>query len=190
MGFPSHGGRNINIGVGVEGKESLGQSIRDVDFILSRLQGIKRGIKDLNIIWPDVFGIIKDGIDETFETAGHGNWKELRPDTIELREERGTGDGARFPGQPILNEYGDMYDSIDVYRSTNQELVIKATDPKASTHEYGDPTSRIPARPFMYMDGKTLSSLGKYLSNYLYNIIQESDPKNRARRERTWGYRE
>ena len=183
MGFPSHGGkvgsraqsRTIRVATGAGGMGNLADSIFEIESIQKRLQGIKRKLGNLSDLWPTIGNTIIMGIDENFRSAGKngpGQWKDLSGTTKRKRAERGTSDGARFPGQPILNETGAMYDSIGVYRTTDKDLMVTATDPKALIHEFGLTTDhKNYERPFMYISDDTAESIFIYVKGYIDDLI-------------------
>jgi len=114
-------------------------------------RGIARfadGISDYRPIWPviedDFYAQEKDQFKSEGAEGGAG-WKELSPAYAEWKE-------AHFPGKPILQRKGDLYNSLTSGSDPNavkiearKTLTLGSRVSYAIYHQRG--TSKMPARP-------------------------------------------
>lgn len=90
--------------------------------------------------------IVSKAIDNNFatESAAGDAWPPLAPKTIEQRLKQGYGAG------PILQRSHDLRGSMKAGSDNESAEVGPSEDiPYAWTHEAGDPSRNIPARPFL-----------------------------------------
>ena len=98
-------------------------------------------------------------------------WEPLSPKTIARRRggraattpRRRLGVAGVGRGVQILQDTGTMYKSITYSVGINKEFVeagvANLTKDYAPTHQFGDPSRNIPARPFMYINQKEAQEL-------------------------------
>lgn len=82
------------------------------------------------------------------KTGPYPAWTELKQRTIDAKRRAGLGKGGN--PQSILFATGNLHDhiglSIDV---ANSRVILGSNVEYAATHEYGDPSRKIPPRPFL-----------------------------------------
>lgn len=110
---------------------------------------VEEQISDFRFVWPSVAGEIYQITNEQFESEGasgaSGKWEGLSAAYAKFK-------AVEFPGQPILQAEGHMFDSLTdpdapdaIYRPLKDELIMGSQDPKALAHHRGK--GRLPARP-------------------------------------------
>jgi phage gpG-like protein len=110
--------------------------------------------------------VVFPSIREQFYTSGHGGWAPLRPRTIldkmaggyplipEIRTRRLLGSFQRGAPENIFEVNGNT-------------ATMGTTVPYAAEQQYGDPTRRLPARPFVVVTDKDISDMRAMLGNYI-----------------------
>jgi len=141
-------------------------------------RGIARfadGIADYRPIWPviedDFYAQEKDQFRSEGEEGGD-KWSELSPDYAAWKE-------GHYPGKPILQRTGDLYDSLTNPNSTNavrreerKSLTLGSTLPYALYHQTG--TENMPARPELQFPEVFKRSVMHHVQVYLVQIASQS----------------
>jgi len=138
---------------------------RDFLALLARIQ------QPSTIVRRDVGRAVRRGIAENFvrERAGDGPaWAPLAPLTIRTRIRRGFGAGPKlFNTGRLLRSYTEEFDRDHDQRfrstATGYEMEYGSTDYRAAWHEGG--TSRMPARPVLFLSSRSETDLSYSLAN-------------------------
>ncbi|MCK5506329.1 MAG: phage virion morphogenesis protein [Thermodesulfovibrionia bacterium] len=155
----------------------------------------KKSVGDLTPIWKEAEKIIKQDINQLFDSSGKNvtssalRWPALSKNYKKRKAAEGKGT------QPILVWHGTMRDSIDTDRITSNSLKITARDPKARIHHWGlvthSKTSRtgkmisvqMPRRAFMYMSSEAIDEILLMISDYTGQALEGRKPRIRKRRQ-------
>ena len=118
-----------------------------LDDVLARFAGVEKGMLDLRQLgaWKAVASEFRKIEAEHFAGEGrHNRWRPLKPVYKAWKD-------VHYPGKPILQREGDLYESLTreghtnhVFQESAQEMVIGTKDPKAVHHHRG--TKRMPSR--------------------------------------------
>jgi phage gpG-like protein len=141
-------------------------------------RGIARfadGIADYRPIWPviedDFYAQEKDQF-KSEGTEGGDKWAPLSPEYAGYKE-------AHFPGKPILQRTGDLYDSLTnpnsangVRREERKTLTLGSTLPYALYHQQG--TNKMPARPELQFPEAFKRSTMHHIQVYLVTMASQS----------------
>ena len=146
-------------------------------------RGIARfadGIADYRPIWPiiedDYYAQMKDQFKSEGEEGGDA-WAPLSEKYAGWKE-------AHFPGKPILQRTGDLYDSLTNPNSTNgvrreerKTLTLGSTLAYAIDHQTGtpadDPGALMPARPEIQFTEAFKRSVMHHVQMYLVQIASQ-----------------
>lgn len=124
-------------------------SVDGVEILNRAFNRVEEGISDFRFIWPSVAGVVYEITNEQFESEGasgaSGKWDSLNEAYRRFK-------AREFPGQPVLQAEGHMFNSLTdpdaldaIYRPLKDELVIGTKDPKARAHHRG--AGKLPVRP-------------------------------------------
>jgi phage gpG-like protein len=141
-------------------------------------RGIARfadGVADYRPVWPviedDFYAQIKDQF-KTEGAEGGEKWAPLSPEYAGYKE-------AHFPGKPILQRTGDLYESLTNPNSANgvrkeerKTLTLGSTIPYAVFHQLG--TENMPARPEVVLPEALKRSIMHHVQVYLVQIASQS----------------
>jgi phage gpG-like protein len=142
-------------------------------------RGIARfadGIADYRPVWPviedDFYAQEKDQF-KSEGVEGGDKWSPLTPPEYANWKE------AHFPGKPILQRTGDLYDSLTnpnspngVRREERKTLTLGSTLPYALDHQLGTPT--MDARPEVQLPEAFKRTTMHHVQVYLVQIASQS----------------
>ena len=123
-------------------------SVTGVESILRELDQVQERISNSAPFWRSPSGpgaVLTRELERIFDLEGPG-WTELSPYTLMVR---------RWPDKPILEQTGALKDAV-IYdpeevitpRSYLRRVASPLVRGYAIRHEYGDPSSNLPDRPF------------------------------------------
>lgn len=141
-------------------------------------RGIARfadGVADYRPIWPvveDEFYAQEKSQFESEGAEGGDKWDALSPEYDGWKE-------AHFPGKPILQRTGSLYESLTNPNSTNgvrreerKTLTLGTTIPYALYHQKG--TENMPARPELIFPEAWKRTVMHHLQTYLVQVASQT----------------
>ena len=114
--------------------------------------------------WP----ILHRSVMTNFRVGGRpARWQALAPATVKARQRKGTWRTGVGSDQPILQEYGQLRQSIgSVFRMTDTALEYGTNDRRAIWLQEG--TSRMPARPFLLFQAEDVTQITAVAAAYAF----------------------
>lgn len=121
------------------------------------LEQIARRAKDMQPVMSEAGNYLKNIMEESFDSgrAPDGEvWSPLADSTLNQKHK----DGSMHSMGKLLYAEGTLFDSID-YDATSNDLIIGVNAysdkgyPYPVVHQFGSEDGKIPARPFMPIDG-------------------------------------
>jgi phage gpG-like protein len=141
--------------------------------ITAKLQDLQNRLQDMAPLMSLMGEILVASINDNFESESGGfaqgsnsilgnrsPWPELSPATVNLRIEKGY-----WPGQ-ILKQTGRLVSSIHWEATPNSVAVGTNVEYAADLH-FGDPTKRMPPRPFLLVQQDDVEKIRKAIADYL-----------------------
>lgn len=152
----------------------------DDDEVSKSLALLQRSLSDLTPVMKEIGGVAIKLIDLSFKTESdpYGNpWEPLKKETIAKRR-KGEASGK---SDKILRDFGILANSFRY--SADRDSVAIGVPPVSSgtnmiyaaTHQFGDDTRNIPARPFLPLEEKGLpGSLQDAIVDITNKFIEKS----------------
>ena len=144
-------------------------------------RGIARfadGVADYRPIWPsieeDFYLQVKDQF-KTQGTEGGEAWQELNPEYAQWKE-------VHYPGMPILQRTGDLYNSLTsstdpnaVLEEGRKSLTLGSRVPYGIYHQSSEPrTSHLPRRPVIQLPEAFKRTVMHHIQTYLVQVASQS----------------
>lgn len=148
----------------------------NVDEVNAGLDGLRRRLDSLRVPLERAGVYMHGSVDRNFREQGRPvRWRPLSEATIRQRR-RGAGVGA----PRILQDNGILRASVtsktgrgSVYRLSDARLEFGTNLAYANTHQRGDPSRGIPARPFLLIHDEDERAIEQIFADWLGEMIGE-----------------
>lgn len=153
-------------------------TVEGVELLNRGFNRIESHISDFRSIWPDVgreiYAINREQLDSEGTAGASGKYAALSPAYERFK-------AIQFPGQPILQASGNLYESLTdlespdaIFRPGKDELIIGSKVPYARAHQRGNPSRNLPARPIFSFSEPQKRRITKAIQRGLVRFTREA----------------
>ena len=132
-----------------------------LDSALQRLQGLTRRLADPGSLLAPAVPVLARALERTFEAEGRPQrWAPLAPSTLRRKP----------PGLKILQRTGRLRRSLNL-AIEGRSIVASTSVPYAPAHQFGVPSRRLPARPFLLWTQEDLEAAAQAIAASLASTV-------------------